>query len=115
MKFPTSPYPAPFRLCASAGAASMSALSDKATAWIDRERQLVDEAMALEAQLLGKRLELAYHCGLRDDAVRLRQAMEKVIRDRRDLVLQRAEESGQDYFVAAGMADGQMVTEGLVS
>lgn len=81
-------------------------------AWRAREHQLVDECLAAQAVLLGKRMELAYHAGLRDDAVALRASMEKVIRERRELALQRAEERGENFFVAAGAYDGRALHSG---
>lgn len=76
------------------------------------EARLLDECRDLEAQLYGKRIELAMHNGLRDDAQHWRQAMEKVIRDRRDAALGAAERAGQDFFVAAGRMDAAEIRQG---
>lgn len=75
------------------------------------EARLLDECRAAEAILYGKRMELALHAGLRDDARYWKESMEKVIRDRRDAALGAAERAGQDFFVAAGRMDAAELLE----
>lgn len=76
------------------------------------EARLLDECRDLEAQLYGKRLELAMHAGLRDDARYWKEAMEKVIRDRRDAALGAAEAACGCFFEAAGKLDSQELRAG---
>lgn len=72
-----------------------------------KEAALLDDCRELEAKLFGKRIELALHAGLRDDAQYWRQAMEKVVKERRDAALGAAERAGQDFFEAAGRMDAK--------
>lgn len=77
----------------------------------DREAKLLDECRALEAQLYGKRIELAMHNGCRDDANYWRERMEQVIKGRRYSAIGAAERAGQDFFVAAGQHDAQAMRQ----
>jgi hypothetical protein len=81
-------------------------------AHIAREAKLLDECRELEAQLYGKRIELALHSGCRDDATYWRERMEKVVKDRRDAALGIAEAKGECFFVAAGQHDAQQIRQG---
>lgn len=72
-----------------------------------KEAALLDECRAAEAVLFGKRIELAMHAGLRDDAVYWRRAMEKVVKDRREAALGAAEARSGCFFVAAGRMDAR--------
>lgn len=74
-----------------------------------QEQRLRDECLELEARLLGKRLELAMCLGKRDEAVQFRQAMENVIRERRDAAHGVAEAEGMDFFSAAAVADSKVM------
>jgi hypothetical protein len=69
------------------------------------EARLLDKVRELQAQLYGARIELAMHAGLRDDAQYWKEAMEKVVNDRRDAALGAAEARSGCFFVAAGRMD----------
>lgn len=79
------------------------------------EAQLLDECRDLEAKLYGKRIELALHAGLRDDARYWKEAMEKVVRDRRDAALGAAEAACGCFFVAAGRMDAGEIQKGATA
>ena len=70
-----------------------------------KEAQLLDKVRELQAKLYGARIELAMHNGLRDDAQHWKEAMEKVIRDRREAALGAAEAACGCFFEAAGRVD----------
>lgn len=77
-----------------------------------KEARLLDECRAAEAVLFGKRIELAMHNGLRDDAQYWKEAMEKVVRDRRDAALGAAEARGECFLMAAGRMDAAEIHQG---
>lgn len=77
-----------------------------------KEAALLDECRAAEAILYGKRIELALHAGLRDDAVYWKDAMKKVIRDRRDAAMGAAEARGECFLMAAGRMDAAEIQKG---
>lgn len=77
-----------------------------------KEAQLLDKVRELQAQLYGARIELAMHNGLRDDAQHWRQAMEKVVRDRREAAMGAAEAACGCFFEAAGKLDRLEIQEG---
>ncbi len=77
------------------------------------EARFLDECRAAEAALYGKRIELAMHAGLRDDAVYWKDAMEKVVRDRRDAALGAAEARGECFLMAAGRMDAAELREAV--
>lgn len=79
------------------------------------EARLLDECQAAEAVLYGKRLELAMHAGLRDDATYWKEAMEKVVKDRRDAALGAAEAACGCFFVAAGRMDAAAIQKGATA
>lgn len=79
----------------------------------DKEAMLLDQCRAAEAALYGKRIELAMHAGLRDDADHWRKAMEHVIALRRFAALGEAEKRGECFFTAAGAYDGQQSREAV--
>jgi hypothetical protein len=71
----------------------------------EKEAQLLDQCRAAEAVLYGKRIEIAMHAGLREDADFWRESMEKVVRERRSAALGAAEQRGEDFFTAAAAHD----------
>lgn len=79
------------------------------------EARLLDKVRELQAQLYGARIELAMHNGCREDAQHWRQAMEKVVRDRRDAALGLAEAKDGCFFVAAGKLDRREIEQGAIS
>lgn len=80
-----------------------------------KEARLLDECRAAEAVLYGKRLELAMHAGLRDDARYWKEAMEKVVKDRRDAALGAAEAACGCFFEAAGRVDAGEIHKGATA
>ena len=78
-------------------------------AHFDREAKLLDECRELQAKLYGKRLELAMHAGLREDAQHWLQCMEMVIRERREAALELSVQRGECFFAAAGAYDGALL------
>ena len=68
-------------------------------------QELQDEIMGLEAQLCGKRLELAMAQGEKDTARQHLHEMHRVIQSRRDFRIQCAEDAGGCFFDAAGAVD----------
>lgn len=80
-----------------------------------KEALLLDKVRELQAKLYGARIELAMHNGLRDDAMHWRQAMEKVVKDRRDAALGAAEARGECFLMAAGRMDAAEIQKGSVT
>lgn len=78
----------------------------RTTEHIAKEAMLLDETRAIEAQLYGKRLEMAMLNGMRESADHWRQCMEMVIRMRREAALELSGQRGECFFVAAGRYDG---------
>lgn len=76
-----------------------------------KQAKLLDECLELESKLYGKRLELAMAAGSRENAVFWRECMEKATKARRDLALIHSEQSGDDFFVAAGAFDGRALAK----
>ena len=70
-------------------------------------QELHDEVLGLEAQLHGKRMELAAAQGEIDTARQHMNAMYQAIRARRDFRVQCAEDAGGCFFDAAGAVDAQ--------
>lgn len=78
-----------------------------------KQAKLLDECLELESKLYGKRLELAMHVGSRENAVHWRECMEKAVKAHRDLALSHAEQSGDDFFMAAGAFDRRVMAQGV--
>ena len=68
-------------------------------------QELHDEILGLEAQLAGKRLELAMAQGERDTARQHMLVMNAAAIARREFRIQCAEDSGGCFFDAAGAVD----------
>lgn len=68
-------------------------------------QELQDEILGLEAQLHGKRLEMAMAQGNRSEAQQHQNAMYVATKARRDFRIMVAEQGGENYFSAAGEAD----------
>lgn len=68
-------------------------------------QELHDEILGLEAQLAGKRMELAMGQGERDTACQHRRAMEAAIRAHRAFRMACSEAAGHCFFDASGVAD----------
>ena len=68
-------------------------------------QELQDEILGLEAQLHGKRLEMAMAQGNRSEAQQHQNAIHVATKARRDFRLMVAEQGGENYFSAAGEAD----------
>jgi hypothetical protein len=92
---------------------AQTALPLHSEAHIGAEAKLLDQCRELESKLYGKRLELAMHNGLRDNAQYWLAAMEKVIKERREAALEISGQRGECFFVAAGRYDGQQIQEAL--
>ena len=73
-------------------------------------QELHDEILGLEAQIAGKRLELAMAQGERDTARQHLHTMHQAIKARRDFRIQCAEDAGGCFFDAAGAVDAQGVS-----
>lgn len=67
-------------------------------------QELHDEILGLEAQLAGKRLELAMAQGERDTARQHMHAMNAAVIARRAFRIQCADDAGECFFDAAGAA-----------
>jgi hypothetical protein len=72
-------------------------------------QELHDEIMGLEAQLAGKRLELAMAQGERDTARQHLHAMHAAIQALRAFRIGVADSAGRCYFDAAGSVDAMGV------
>ena len=70
-------------------------------------QELHDEALGLEAQLHGKRLELAMAQGEGGTAGQHLRAMERAIQAQRAFRLNAAGDAGQCFFDAAGESDAR--------
>jgi len=68
-------------------------------------QEIQDSILGLEAELHGKRLELAMGQGERDTARQHLQAMKQSIQTRRDFRIAVSEVQGGCFFDAAGQAD----------
>ena len=70
-----------------------------------QEHQIIDQILALKAQLAGKRLELAMSRGKRAAAQLHLRTMNRATVARRQLRLAAETANGQCYFLAAAEAD----------
>ena len=67
-------------------------------------QELQDDILSLEAQIAGKRLELAMAQGEKDTARQHLHAMHQAINARRSFQIQCADAAGECFFDAAGAA-----------
>lgn len=73
----------------------------------DQALQLIDQARALEAQALGKRMEACMLLGQRDEARRCMHQMNGITAVRRVARFAEAEMRGECHFVTSGNLDGE--------